>query len=81
MASDECYLECAWEAEPVSLLDPDVNGGSLDSIIAVHSLSKRSNLAGYRAAFIAGDPPLVTASARGPQALPERWCRPRSRPR
>ena len=40
VASDECYLECAWEVEPVSLLDPDVNGGSLDSIIAVHSLSE-----------------------------------------
>jgi succinyldiaminopimelate transaminase len=61
VASDECYLECAWETEPVSLLDRDVNGGSLDSIITVHSLSKRSNLAGYRAGFIAGDPALVTA--------------------
>ncbi len=59
VASDECYLECAWEAEPVSVLDESVNGGSLDSIIAVHSLSKRSNMAGYRAAFVAGDPRLV----------------------
>lgn len=61
VASDECYLECAWDVEPVSVLDPAVNGGSLDSIISVHSLSKRSNLAGYRAAFIAGDPTLVSA--------------------
>lgn len=61
VASDECYLECAWDVEPVSVLDPAVNGGSLDSIISVHSLSKRSNLAGYRAAFIAGDPVLVAA--------------------
>jgi succinyldiaminopimelate transaminase len=60
VASDECYLECAWESEAVSVLHPDVNGGSLDSIIAVHSLSKRSNLAGYRGAFIAGDPRLVS---------------------
>jgi succinyldiaminopimelate transaminase len=60
VASDECYLECAWEAEPVSVLDKSVNGGSLDSIIAVHSLSKRSNMAGYRAAFVAGDPRLVS---------------------
>jgi succinyldiaminopimelate transaminase len=59
VAVDECYLECAWEAEPVSVLDPAVNGGSLDSILAVHSLSKRSNLAGYRAAFVAGDPAIV----------------------
>ena len=36
-----------------------MNGGSLDGILAVHSLSKRSNLAGYRCAFVAGDPALV----------------------
>ena len=59
LVSDECYLECAWEAEPVSVLHPDVNGGSLDGILAVHSLSKRSNLAGYRCAFVAGDPAVV----------------------
>ncbi|WP_374194823.1 bifunctional succinyldiaminopimelate transaminase/glutamate-prephenate aminotransferase [Streptomyces sp. VRA16 Mangrove soil] len=53
--SDECYLELGWEADPVSVLHPDVNGGSYDGLVAVHSLSKRSNLAGYRAAFIAGD--------------------------
>ncbi|MGI8435207.1 MAG: succinyldiaminopimelate transaminase [Nocardioidaceae bacterium] len=59
VASDECYLEYAWDAPPVSVLDPEVNGGSLDSVLAVHSLSKRSNMAGYRAAFVAGDPDLV----------------------
>ena len=59
LAVDECYLESAWETEPVSVLDPSVNGGSLDNILAVHSLSKRSNLAGYRAAFVAGDPAIV----------------------
>lgn len=53
--SDECYLELGWEAEPVSVLHPDVNGGSHEGLVAVHSLSKRSNLAGYRAAFLAGD--------------------------
>ncbi len=53
--SDECYLELGWEAEPVSVLHPDVSGGTYEGIVAVHSLSKRSNLAGYRAAFIAGD--------------------------
>ncbi|CUW30892.1 MULTISPECIES: bifunctional succinyldiaminopimelate transaminase/glutamate-prephenate aminotransferase [Streptomyces] len=57
--SDECYLELGWEADPVSVLHPDVNGGSYDGIVAVHSLSKRSNLAGYRAAFIAGDPAVL----------------------
>ncbi|MFD9263206.1 succinyldiaminopimelate transaminase [Streptomyces sp. NPDC059538] len=53
--SDECYLELGWEAEPVSVLHDDVCGGSYEGIVAVHSLSKRSNLAGYRAAFVAGD--------------------------
>ncbi|MEU9236699.1 succinyldiaminopimelate transaminase [Streptomyces subrutilus] len=53
--SDECYLELGWEAEPVSVLHDDVCGGSYEGLVAVHSLSKRSNLAGYRAAFIAGD--------------------------
>ncbi|NBM17214.1 succinyldiaminopimelate transaminase [Streptomyces sp. GC420] len=53
--SDECYLELGWEADPVSVLHPDVCGGSFDGLVAVHSLSKRSNLAGYRAAFLAGD--------------------------
>ncbi|EST28957.1 N-succinyldiaminopimelate aminotransferase [Streptomyces niveus NCIMB 11891] len=53
--SDECYLELGWEAEPVSVLHPDVCGGSYEGVVAVHSLSKRSNLAGYRAAFLVGD--------------------------
>jgi succinyldiaminopimelate transaminase len=61
LVSDECYLECAWEADkrPVSVLHPDINGGSLEGILTVHSLSKRSNLAGYRCAFVAGDPSVV----------------------
>ncbi|MET9972317.1 bifunctional succinyldiaminopimelate transaminase/glutamate-prephenate aminotransferase [Streptomyces sp. NPDC006356] len=57
--SDECYLELGWDADPVSVLHPDVNGGSYEGIVAVHSLSKRSNLAGYRAAFLAGDPDVL----------------------
>lgn len=57
--SDECYVELGWEAEPVSVLHPDVSGGSTEGIVTVHSLSKRSNLAGYRAAFLAGDPLLL----------------------
>ncbi|HMG31358.1 MAG TPA: succinyldiaminopimelate transaminase [Jiangellaceae bacterium] len=59
VASDECYLEFGWEARPASVLDPDVNGGSLDGVLAVHSMSKRSNMAGYRAGFVAGDVALV----------------------
>ena len=59
LVSDECYLEFAWdasaEAQPVSVLHPDVCGGHHDGILAVHSLSKRSNLAGYRCGFVAGD--------------------------
>jgi succinyldiaminopimelate transaminase len=59
LVSDECYLECAWDAEPVSVLHPDVCGGSHEGILAVHSLSKRSNLAGYRCGFVAGDTAVV----------------------
>jgi len=55
VVSDECYLELGWEADPVSVLHPDVCGRSYEGVVAVHSLSKRSNLAGYRAAFVAGD--------------------------
>lgn len=62
LVSDECYFECVWEGPEVaavSVLDPAVNGGSLEGVLAVHSLSKRSNLAGYRCAFVAGDPAVV----------------------
>ena len=61
VASDECYLELGWTAEPVSVLDPSVCGGSTEGVLAVHSLSKRSNLAGYRAGFAAGDAAAVAA--------------------
>lgn len=61
VVSDECYLECAWDDErrPVSALHPDVCGGDPTGILTVHSLSKRSNLAGYRCAFVVGDPVVV----------------------
>jgi succinyldiaminopimelate transaminase len=59
VASDECYLSLGWEVSPVSVLHPDVCGSSAEGVIAVHSLSKRSNLAGYRAGFVTGDPALV----------------------
>lgn len=59
VVSDECYLECAWETRPVSVLHPEVCGGSFEGLLSVHSLSKRSNLAGYRCGFVAGDPAVV----------------------
>jgi succinyldiaminopimelate transaminase len=61
LASDECYVEFGWEAEPASILSRDVCGGSSEGLLAVHSLSKRSNMAGYRAGFVAGDPRLVAS--------------------
>ncbi|GAA0507285.1 hypothetical protein Ade02nite_50520 [Paractinoplanes deccanensis] len=59
VVSDECYLSLGWEARPVSVLDDAVTGGDYTGVLAVHSLSKRSNLAGYRAGFVGGDPALV----------------------
>ena len=65
VASDECYALLPWE-EPwlssgvPSILDPRVCDGSHDRLLAVHSLSKQSNVAGYRSAFVAGDPTLVS---------------------
>jgi succinyldiaminopimelate transaminase len=59
LVSDECYIECCWEGTSYSVLHPDICGGSHDGLLAVHSLSKRSNLAGYRCAFVAGDPSVV----------------------
>ncbi|MBN7793073.1 succinyldiaminopimelate transaminase [Microbacterium esteraromaticum] len=59
LASDECYAELGWDGpwrhEPIpSVLDPRVTGGTRSDLLSVYSLSKQSNLAGYRAAFIAG---------------------------
>ncbi|WP_068317444.1 succinyldiaminopimelate transaminase, partial [Janibacter anophelis] len=71
VASDECYAELDWRSEAErgqsldelpttpSILDPRVTGGSTEGLLAVYSTSKQSNLAGYRAAFVAGDPALV----------------------
>jgi len=62
LISDECYIECAWEGEaPLSVLNPAVCGDSHEGLLVVHSLSKRSNLAGYRCAFVAGDPSVIEA--------------------
>ncbi|WP_323055452.1 succinyldiaminopimelate transaminase [Mycolicibacterium sp. J2] len=59
VASDECYLGLAWDAQPLSVLHPSVSDGDHTGLLAVHSLSKTSSLAGYRAGFVAGDPALV----------------------
>jgi succinyldiaminopimelate transaminase len=59
VASDECYVELGWDARPVSILHPEVCRGSHEGLLAFHSLSKRSNLAGYRAGFVVGDPLLI----------------------
>jgi len=58
VASDECYLELGFDESPVSVLS--VCDGDHTGVLSVHSLSKSSNLAGYRAGFVAGDPSLVT---------------------
>ena len=58
IASDECYLSFpAGSKKPISIFS--VAGGNNTNLLAVHSLSKRSNLAGYRAAFVVGDSALI----------------------
>lgn len=64
IASDECYAEFGWDeqfdrASTVSILDPRVLRGDDRSVLCVASLSKQSNLAGYRAGFVAGDSNLI----------------------
>jgi succinyldiaminopimelate transaminase len=59
IASDECYIEQGWEEHPVSVLHPDACDGSHAGLLAVHTLSKRSSMAGYRIGFVTGDPELV----------------------
>ncbi|HXL59221.1 MAG TPA: succinyldiaminopimelate transaminase [Mycobacterium sp.] len=59
IASDECYLGLGWDGQPVSVLHPSVCDGDHTGLLAVHSLSKTSSLAGYRAGFVAGDPAVV----------------------
>jgi succinyldiaminopimelate transaminase len=59
VASDECYIGLGFQTAAVSVLHPSACGGSHEGLLAVHSLSKRSNLAGYRAGFVTGDPALI----------------------
>ncbi|MBW4077215.1 MAG: aminotransferase class I/II-fold pyridoxal phosphate-dependent enzyme [Acidobacteria bacterium] len=55
VASDECYAEFTWTGRPRSILEHGLEG-----VLALHSISKRSNLAGVRAGFYAGDPEVVS---------------------
>ena len=64
VVSDECYAALPWSEPYVSegvpsLLDTDVCEGDASGLIVLYSLSKQSNLAGYRGALIYGDPALV----------------------
>ncbi len=68
VASYECYISLGWEVPPVSVLHPYVRGPSREGVLAVHSLSKRSNLAGYRAGFVTGRPRAGRRPARDLQA-------------
>ena len=60
VVSDECYLGLGWDEQPRSVLHPAVCDGDHRGLLAVHSLSKTSSLAGYRAGFVAGDAAVVT---------------------
>jgi succinyldiaminopimelate transaminase len=59
VVADECYVTLGWDVEPRSLLHPAVAGEDHAGLLAVHSLSKQSNAAGYRAGLLSGDPVLV----------------------
>jgi succinyldiaminopimelate transaminase len=59
VVADECYITLGWDVEPRSLLHPTVAGEDHSGLLAVHSLSKQSNAAGYRAGLLSGDPVLV----------------------
>ena len=66
LASDECYAELGWtspwDTEVIpSVLDPRVSGGSHEGVLALYSLSKQSNMAGYRAAFAVGTKELIAS--------------------
>jgi succinyldiaminopimelate transaminase len=54
VVSDECYAEFTWATRPRTILEHGA-----ESVLALHSISKRSNLAGFRAGFYAGDGAIV----------------------
>ena len=59
VVADECYVTLGWDVEPRSLLHPTIAGADHTGLMAVHSLSKQSTAAGYRAGLLSGDPALV----------------------
>lgn len=59
VVSDECYFSLGWTQTPVSILDPRVCGENHERVLAVQSLSKRSNLAGYRVGMLLGDAAII----------------------
>ena len=59
VVADECYVTLGWDVEPRSLLHPSIAGADHAGLLAVHSLSKQSTAAGYRAGLLSGDPVLV----------------------
>jgi succinyldiaminopimelate transaminase len=59
VAGDECYLEFAYDEQGGRPQPASVLHGGFDGVLAVHSLSKRSNMAGMRVGFVAGDGDLV----------------------
>ena len=74
LASDACYAELGWDApwdaaRVPSVLDPAVVAGDTTGVLSVYSLSKQSNLAGYRAAFLAGDQGIVERLLTGRKHL------------
>jgi aspartate/methionine/tyrosine aminotransferase len=78
IVGDECYAEfgwqAPWDAERIpSILDPRVVGDDHSGVLAAYSLSKQSNLAGYRAAFVAGDPNSSTVCSPC-ASTPASWC-------
>lgn len=60
VASDECYVEFTYDAQGEPAPGATALAAGTDGVLAVHSLSKRSNLAGYRCGFVAGDGDLVS---------------------
>jgi len=59
VASDECYVEFNWDDAGEFVPGATALSAGIDGVLAVHSLSKRSNMAGYRCGFLAGDGDLV----------------------
>jgi succinyldiaminopimelate transaminase len=59
VVADECYITLGWDVQPRSILHPAIAGADHTGLLAVHSLSKQSNAAGYRGGLLSGDPALV----------------------